>query len=356
MTTSSAQRQQSHPGPTVRDAPGPGSSTSLKSMKAGLAILRLGPVVMLLALAIAFSILSPYFFTFRNLQNLGTQSAIVGALALGQLLVILVRGIDISVGSTLALSTVTVAALQGVGLTNGIAQVFVFLGVGAAMGTLNALLIVKGRIPQPLVVTVATLGIGAGLALLVSGGQEKTGVSDLVQQAGGGFLGPIPIPVILVLVAAAFLAVFTKRTQWGGWIYAVGGDPGAAARLGVPRDRVLMSCYILCGTLAGFAGLIYSGRTEASSPLAGAGMELNAVTAVIIGGASLFGGRGSVGNVLIGALIIGVITNGLQLIGVPVFWQAIAVGIVILLALELDVVRRGLETKVRVILGRISRA
>ena len=339
---------------TERGTALPTGDRVLRPMKIALEVLRVGPVLILGTLFIAFTIATPYFFTVRNFQNLGTQCAIVSALALGEFLVIVVRGIDVSVASTIALSTVVVSRLQIAGISSGLVDLAAFLAVGATMGAGNALLIVKGRIPQPLVATVAMAGIGSGLALLVSGGMEQVGMGVLVQQAGGGFLGPLPIPVLIILLLAAVLTVFTRRTQWGRWIYAVGGNPEAASWLGVPRSKVVMSAYILCGVLAGVGGLIYAGRSNASSPLAGLGLEMDAITAVIIGGASMFGGRGSVGNVLLGALIIGSIRNGLDLIGVSVFWQSISVGVTIILALELDVLRRMLETKVRVRLATLE--
>lgn len=330
------------------------SDKVLSLMKMGLNILRIGPFCILSILIIAFSIATPYFFTLRNLQNLGTQVAIVCALALGEFLVIVIRGIDISVSSTIALSTVVVAAIEAAGWGSSFIELIAFLCVGLLMGLCNALLIVKGRIPQPMVVTIAVGGIGSGLALLISGGQERIGMSYLVQQAGSGFLGFLPIPVLIILVLAGVLTFFTKRTQWGRWIFAVGGNPDAAGWMGVPKSKVIMSCYMLCGLMAGVGGLIYAGRTHASSPLAGLGLEMDAITAVIIGGASMFGGRGTVANVLLGALIIGSIRNGLDLIGISVFWQSIAIGTVILFALELDVLRRSLETKLRVRLAAME--
>lgn len=172
-------------------------------------------------------------------------------------------------------------------------------------------------------------------------------MSEVVRVAGNGFLGPVPVPVILVVGLTGLLAVLTLLTQWGRWIYAIGGNPDAATWMGVPHDRVVMSAYIICGMTAGFAGMIYAGRTDAASPLAGMGYELSAITAVVIGGASLFGGRGNVINVLIGALIIACIRNGLNLMNVSPFWEAIAIGISILAALELDVLRRYLERRLK---------
>lgn len=325
----------------------PAEALNSPGIELGLRLLRTGPAFILIALIVIMAVVNEYFLTIRNLQNLCTQTSMVAALALGQLMVIVVRGVDVSVGSVLGLTVVISGLMMDAGHTNGPLHVVMFIGVGALFGTVNGFMIVKGGIPQPLIVTVATLGIGRGMALLLSGGAEHIGMTPIVQFAGNGSLLGIPVPGILVGIVTVILAIFTLKTLWGRWIYAVGGNPDVANSLGVPRDRVVMSAYILCGAMAGFAGIIYAGRTDAASPLAGAGMELDAVTAVIIGGASLFGGRGNIVNALIGALIIGVIRNGLNLMSVSPFWEAIAIGASILFALELDVLRRYLEEKLR---------
>ncbi len=313
----------------------------------GLTIVRIGPALILLTLCVAMGLLSPFFWTERNLQNLGVQTSIIAALALGQLLVIVARGVDISVGSVVALSGVmgVTVALSSSG--GWLTVLLVMLLTGFVVGSFNGVLIVKGHIPQPLIVTVATLGIVRGIALLVSDGGTQTGFPDQIVTAGSGFLGPLPIPVLLVAAIGGALWVLTTKTQWGRWIFAVGGNPEAARRLGVPVDRVLISVYVICGCTAAFAGVLTAGRTDAGSPFAGQLLELDAITAVIIGGASLFGGRGSVGNVVVGALILGVIRNGLDLLDVSPFWQSVAIGGVILVALELDALRAALEQRFR---------
>lgn len=333
------------------------AADALKSpgIQLGLRLLRTGPAVILVALFIIMALLNEYFLTVRNLQNLLTQTTMIATLALGQLLVIVVRGVDVSVGSVLGLTVVLSGLMMEAGFDNGLLHVAVFISAGALFGLFNGFMIVKGGIPQPLIVTVATLGIGRGMALLLSGGTEHIGMTPVIQAAGNGSAFGVPIPAILVAVVTLVLAVLTLKTLWGRWIYAVGGNPDVAGWLGVPRDRVIMSCYMLSGVTAGIAGMIYAGRTDAASPLAGVGMELDAVTAVIIGGASLFGGRGHIVNALIGALIIGVIRNGLNLMSVSPFWEAIAIGCSILLALELDVLRRYFEEKLRARAARAMR-
>lgn len=329
--------------------PSKGSSAALSALLVGI---RYGPLLILVLLCIAMTIASPYFLTGRNLQNLGVQASIVAVLALGQLLVIIVRGVDLSVGSVVAFSAVVGAVL----VTGDSALIVpVILLAGLAVGVVNGGLIVLGKLPQPLLVTLATLGVARGLAQIISGGETIVGLPPIVETLGGGFVGPLPVPVIIVLVAAAALWTLTTRTQWGRWLYAVGGNPEAAERMGVAKGKVIFAAYAICGFMAGLAGLLTAGRTDSATPLAGAGLELDAITAVIIGGASLFGGRGSVINALIGALVLGVIRNGLDLLSVEPFYQTVAIGVVIVIALQIDVLRGRFENRLRVIRSQGAR-
>ena len=315
-------------------------------------LLQAGPIIILMTLVAVFGLLAPNFISVRNLQNLLAQSAIVCALGLGEFLVILVRGIDVSVGSVIALSVVAVATLTGVDQPASAAQIVLYPLIGLAVGLINGSLIVKGGIPQPLVVTVAMLGIAAGVALLISGGNTLVGVSSAVHWLANGKVLGVPAGALLVLVLAALFWLMLRRTQWGRWLYAVGGNPDVAQWVGLPRDRLIMSAYAICGATAGLAGMLYHGRTGSASPLSGVGYELDAITAVVVGGASLFGGRGSITNVLFGALIIATIRSGLQQLDVSPFWSPVAIGVGILLALELDVLRKRIEMRIRVIRAR----
>jgi ribose transport system permease protein len=330
----------------------PGTVTGRRdSLSVLLWLLQAGPVIILVTLVVAFGLLAPHFISVRNLQNLLAQSAIVCALGLGQFLVILVRGVDVSVGSVIALSVVTVATLTGVDQPSSMA-LFIYPLVGLVVGLINGLLIVKGGIPQPLVVTVAMLGIVAGVALLISGGNTLVGVSPAVHWLANGKVLGIPAGALMVLILAGLFWLLLRRTQWGRWLYAVGGNPDVAQWVGLPRDRLIMSAYAICGTTAGIAGMLYHGRTGSASPLSGIGYELDAITAVVVGGASLFGGRGSITNVLFGALIIATIRSGLQQLDVSPFWSSVAIGIGILVALELDVLRKHIENRIRTLRAR----
>jgi ribose transport system permease protein len=309
---------------------------------AGLRVLQAGPVLILALLCVAMAVLSPFFLTGRNVTNLGFQAAFVAVLALGQLLVIITRGIDLSVGSVVGL-----AGVLAIGASGGALTLLVFAATGLAVGLANGSVLVWGRVMNPFIVTLGTLGIVRGLALVISDGQTKTGLSPVVASLGSDSVAGIPVPVVIVAALSIALGAMLGRTQWGRWIYAVGGNPDGARRAGLPVDRILLSVYGLSGLMAGVAAILIAGRTDSASPLAGQLLELDAITAVIIGGASFLGGRGRVLNVLAGALIIGVIRNGLDLLSVSPFWQLIAIGALVILSLELDVLRGRLETRLR---------
>jgi ribose transport system permease protein len=322
-------------------------------MSLSLRLVQTGPVLILALVVAVMAGLSPFFLTERNITNLGFQTSIVAVLALGQLLVILTRGIDLSVGAVVALAGVVggiVAGGEAGGSvsSHGALVLLVMVACGAGVGLVNGTVLIGGRVMNPFIVTLGMLSIVRGAALVISDAQTTTGMPQAVQTMGTGLIGPLPVPAVLVAGLALLAWMMLTRTQWGRWIYAVGGDPDAARRVGIPVDRVLLSVFVLCGIAAGIAAILVAGRTNAGSPTAGQLLELDAITAVVIGGASFFGGRGSVFNVIAGALIIGVIRNGLNLLDVTPFWQSIAIGVLVIASLEIDVLRGRLEERLRV--------
>ncbi len=328
-----------------------GSATRRRALRWGLRLVGVGPVLILAVLVIVMGVLSPYFFRSNNLTNLGFQTAVIAALAIGQLMVILTRGIDLSVGSTVALTGVLAAVVGGSAWGGLVPVLAVALAGGLAVGLVNGVVYVVGRVPHPFIVTLATLGVVRGLALIISGGETKTTLPPGVLTIGSGTVGIVPVSVIIVLGVALVAWVLLARTVWGRWIYAIGGSPDAAKRAGLPVGRLLISVYALCGLLAGLAGIITAGRTSAGAPTAGNLLELDAITAVIVGGASFFGGRGTVVNALVGALILGVVRNGLDLLDVSSFYQQVAIGLIIVASVELDVARGYLEERLRALQG-----
>ncbi len=328
------------------EAAGRGHRDGHRRVRVGLTVLRIGPLLILLVLIVALSLLSPFFFTTRNLGNVMAATAAIAVLSLGQLLVILTRGIDLSVGSTLALASVVGALVYG-SVASGPVVVAAMLATGLLVGAVNGIVYVKGRLPHPFIITLAMLSIARGLALWLSGGQPIRGMPPVVDSIGGGSVDWFPVSAILVLGIAFVVFVLTTRIVWGRWIYAVGGNPEAARRTGIPVNKVLISVYVLSGLMAGIAGIITAGRLDAGSPTFGDLAELDSIAAVVIGGASFLGGRGNVLNALVGALMIGVIRNGMNLLAVDAFFQLIVIGVVIVLAVEADVLRGYLEDRFR---------
>ncbi len=325
----------------------PGSATRkrIDFLPAGL-IRRFGSLIGLLAMCGVLSVVSPYFLTFDNLINVFRQSAVNALLALGQLLVILTAGIDLSVGSILGLSCVLAALLLKAGVPPSLAVISA-IGIGALLGMSNGLLLTKLRLPHPFIPTLGMMNVARGLALVVSGGFPISELPASFRFWGAGSVLLIPVPVILVLVLYAAFHILLTRTTVGRDIYAVGGNKQAALLAGVPVDRRLTLVYALSGALAGVGAVVLAGRMNSGFPLAGMGAELDAIAAVIIGGASFFGGVGTVWGTLVGALIMGVLRNGLNLMNVSAYWQTVVIGAVIVVAVWVDVLRQKAAEKRR---------
>lgn len=317
-------------------------------VRLSLKLLGAGPVVILFALIILLGFLSPYFLTGRNLGNILAQTAVIALVAMGQHIVILTRGIDLSVGSNLALASV-VGALVYKGTDSTVLTVAAMIFSGGLVGAVNGLVYVYGRLPHPFIITLATLSIAKGTALELANGRAIQGMPDFVRAVGGGSVYGIPGSLFVVAGVAALFAVMARTMVWGRWLYAVGGRPDAALQMGIPVRPVLISAYVISGLCAGLGALLLAGRTDAGSPLFGNLLELDTIAAVIIGGASFLGGRGHIGHALVGAIMIGVIRNALNLLNVDIFFQLIVIGVVIVIAVEADVLRNHLEGRMRML-------
>jgi len=302
----------------------------------------------LLALAImvaALAFLSDKFFTPDNGWNILRQISVNLCLSIGMTLVILSGGIDLSVGATLGLAGAVAAGLLKNGLTLtplGARLDFTVTGaivagvaVGGAAGWFNGFAITRFQLP-PFVATLGMLSIARGLTMLWTGGFPITSLGESFGVIGtGAFLG-MPMPVWIMLVLVAVFIVVTRRTRFGRHIYAVGGNERASRLTGLNVPRIKLLVYTLAGALAGVAGLIVTARLDSAQPNAGLGYELDSIAAVVIGGTSLSGGRGSVTGTVLGCLIIGVLNNGLFLLNVSPFWQQVIKGLVILIAVAID--------------------
>ena len=312
-----------------------------------LKLLGIGPLLILILLVVGISLATPNFLKPVNLGNILAQTAVIAVVAIGQHLVILTRGIDLSVGANLALAAVVGGLVYRVA-DSGPLVMLAMLVAGGAVGAVNGIVYVFGRLPHPFIITLATLGICKGLAYELSHGQNITGVAPAVQFFGRTQVFGLPISAFVV-AAIALILLGGRQLIWGRWIYAVGGSPEAAVRSGIPVKGVLVSTYVISGICAAIAAVIVAGRTNSGSGLLGDLGELDSIAAVIIGGASFLGGRGNVGQAIVGALMIGVLRNGLNLLNVSIFFQLIVIGVVIVLAVESDVLRAHLENRFRVL-------
>jgi ribose transport system permease protein len=315
----------------------------------GLRLLGAGPLLILLLLVVAIALWTPNFLKAGNLSNIAAQTAVIAIVAMGQQLVILSRGIDLSVGANLALATVIGGLVFRVA-DSGLLVILVMLATGALVGAVNGIVYVYGRLPHPFIITLATLSVCRGLALaLAINHTTMRGMPEAITRLGDGATLGLPNSFFVVLAVAAVLFVMLRAMVWGRWLYAVGGDPKAAVEMGIPVKGMLVSTYVISGLCAGVGAVVLAGRTAAGSPLYGNLLELDTIAAVIIGGASFLGGRGHLGHALVGALMIGVIRNALNLLNVAVFYQMIAIGVILVVAVEADVLRNHLEARARVL-------
>lgn len=311
--------------------------------------------LLLIGLVVVFTLLKPgQFFTTYNLATLTVDAAILLVLSLGQTFVIITAGIDLSVGSVLVFSSVVSAkvmlAMSGApggtyGTTNGgwgVITVGVITGIaaGAAWGLLNGVLVARARVPA-LIVTLGSLGMALGFAQILTGGLDVRAVPEkLVGYVGTGSVFGIPTLVIIAAVVAALAAYLLHLTRFGGWTYAVGSNEEAARRAGIPVKAQLLKVYTLAGALAGIAGVMAVARFSTTTIGGHASDNLATISAVVLGGTSLFGGRGAIFGTVVGVFIPVILLNGFVIIGIPPFWQTVTMGAVLIVAVWLDQLKR----------------
>jgi len=298
---------------------------------------ELTTVIALIILMAVITIINSNFLTANNLLNLLLQVTSNALIAFGMTFVILTGGIDLSVGSILALSSALTAGLLGSGMPVTLA-ILISLILGCILGMMNGLLISYGKL-APFIVTLATMTIFRGATLVYTNGNPITkGLSDtfLFQFLGQGYIVGIPFPVIIMFIVFIVLYVLLHKTAFGKSVYAIGGNEKAAYISGVKLNKVKIIIYSISGMMASISGLIITSRLSSAQPTAGASYEMDAIAAVVLGGTSLSGGKGRILGTLIGALIIGVLNNGLNIIGVSAFWQQVVKGVVILIAVLID--------------------
>ncbi len=299
------------------------------------AAVRLESLIVLAVLCVVMAMLSNAFLSVSNILNILLSTSVFGTLAIGMTFVISSAGIDLSVGSILALSGVVGAILTSNFELPWWIGVLGCLATGSLTGALNGFLVTKAAIP-PFIVTLGMLGIARGFALVLSNGISIYGLPPEIVWLGQGRPFGVPTPVVVLLLAALVAHVLLAHTRFGVYAQVIGDNEVAARAMGVNVKRLKVLIYTLSGLLSGLAGLLFAARINSGEPTAGLSYELTAITATILGGTNLFGGRGSVLGTLIGALIMGVLQNGLNLMAVRPFYQQIAIGAVLILAVWLD--------------------
>ena len=315
-----------------------GTSGGLRERLSGV-ISQLAAAGALIVVFLFLSFASPVFLTADNLFNIGTQTAVVAVIAIGMTLVIITAGIDLSVGSVAALSGVVGVILMVnaglpplVGIAGGIL-------VGATCGLVNGLLVSFAGL-NPFIATLGMLTVARGLVFITTGAVAVFGAPESFRLLGQGRIGPIPIPIMVIVAVAVLGYIVLSRTKLGRYAYAMGSNPEAARLSGIPIRRYLTSVYVISGALAGLGGMIAASRVNSGQPNYGVGLELDVIAAAVIGGASLFGGQGTIVGTLIGAFLIALIRNGAVLLNVDIFYQSVIIGVVIWLAVFWDQYRR----------------
>ena len=305
------------------------------------AVSQLAAAGALIVVSVFLSFASSDFLSADNLFNIGSQTAVVAVIAIGMTLVIITAGIDLSVGSVAALSGVMGVTLM---VNFGLPVPLGILGgilVGAIAGLVNGLLVAFAGL-NPFIATLGMLSVARGLTYISTGAVAVFGAPDSFRLLGQGVLGPIPIPIVVIVVVAIAGYVVLARTRLGRYAYAMGSNLEAARLSGIPIKRYLTTVYVIAGALAGLGGMIAASRVNSGQPNYGLGLELDVIAAAVIGGASLFGGQGTVVGTLIGAFLIALIRNGAVLLNVDIFYQSVIIGVVIWIAVFWDQYRRRL--------------
>jgi ribose transport system permease protein len=297
---------------------------------------KIGIPVVLILLCLVFGYINPNFWSATNLANVSRQISILALISVGQTFAILSAGIDLSVGSLLALVSVMCAeGMLAFGLTGGMA---VGVLTGAACGLVNGLLIAKAKVPA-FIATLGMLVAARGLALTISGGLPVAGLPHEFLILGAGYIGPFPIPSVIAAVAFAIAYFVMTRTRFGRYVYAIGSNEEAAVLSGINVAKYKILVYVVSGFCAGIAGVVLTSRVISGQPTLGEVQELYAIAAVVIGGGKITGGVGGIGRTLMGVLVLGVLSNGLNLIQVSSYIQNIVVGVIIIVAVYIDLAR-----------------
>lgn len=296
-------------------------------------------LIVLIILVIVFSSLAPNFRTFSNFITILRQISMLGVVSVGMMVVLLSGGIDLSVGAQLSIvGVVTALSVTTWGLPPAL-SVLIGLLLGGAIGLINGIVITKTKMP-PMIATLAMQIMIRGFGFIICGGASVYGLPDSFKLFGQGYFGPIPVPVVIMAVTLLLCAFVLNRTYIGRYFYAVGSNEEATRLSGLNTKKIRVLSYTICGFLTAIAGIMMMSRVNSGQPKAGDGFEMDVLTACVVGGVSINGGEGKASHVLIGALIIGVLSNGLVIVGVSEYWQQVAKGMVLLFAVGFDSIQR----------------
>ena len=333
----------------------PAISTGL-SRNIGLVFSKYAPLLILLGLILLFTIISPNFMTFNNLRLMLRQVSFVAIVAVGLMFVMVSGGIDLSVGSQIIFTNICLAIMISEDLPyqlNPIIAILICLAMGTFLGMTNGLLSNLLKI-HPLIITLGTAMIYRGLGYIVAGGRNIGGLPDSFRLYGQGYLGPVPVPVIVMVIVALIGAFVLQKTYFGRYVFAMGGNQEAARLAGLNVSRMKLTVFAICGFAAGITSVLLLSRVFNGQVTTGAGIEFDALTAALLGGVSFVGGEGSVFGLMTGVLIIGVLNNGMQLFGLEDFYQIVVKGVVLLAAVGFDTYqksRRAKETVEKVVVS-----
>ncbi len=316
---------------------------------------RYSVALILLLMCAVLALLSRRFLNATNLINIALQTSIVALVAIGMTFTILTGGIDLSVGSLVALCGAVAAGLvtrSGFPIATAFAAAIL---TGCAFGTINGLLIVKGNIP-PFVATLSMMAVGRGLTLVYTQGKPIAGMGDAFVFWGTAKLGPIPVPVLILLLIFLLSYLVLHHTRFGLHIYAIGGNEDTARLAGIKNELTKIAVYVISGFTAALAGVLLTARLWSAQPTAGIGLELEAIASTVLGGTSLMGGSGGTGGTVVGAFIMGVLSNGLNLLEVPAYYQRIVKGIIFILAVMLDLYTKRVRGSRQLLFGQLKEA
>ncbi|MCC8167287.1 MAG: ABC transporter permease [Planctomycetes bacterium] len=295
-------------------------------------------VIGLLALSVILSIMSPVFLTADNITNVITQCTVNAIVALGMTVVVITGGIDLSVGSVLAVAGIVMAMLLKSGYPVPLAM-FVCLVIGAFCGLLNGIMITRGKLP-PFIATLGMMSMARGIALVISNGRAISSFGPGLRFVGIGQIGGIPVQILVMVVLYIIIFYLLRYREFGRYIYAIGGNEETTRLSGVNVRRYKTLAYMLCGAITGCAAIVLTAKLNSAQPIAGTGYELDAIAAAVIGGTSLSGGVGKVQGTIIGAIIMSVLRNGLNLLNASSYWQQFIIGLVIVGAVLMDTLQK----------------